>query len=114
MQQARAPFRVDFSNDAVLDLEGVRSRGDRKAVFNVIRKLEYLGPDLANPHVKSLKGEADLFELRPKQGACAVRLVFARMGRRFLVLSVAAGKSDLEKAIRSARRRLDRALHADN
>jgi hypothetical protein len=65
---------VDFDSDAVVDFEDVKSRGDRKAVFNVVQKLRDLGPDLPSPHMKSLKGEADLFELRPKQGA-------ARLGR---------------------------------
>lgn len=36
----------------------------------MLQKLKDLGPDLPPPHMKSLKGEADLeadlFELRPK------------------------------------------------
>lgn len=63
-------WRVDFDCGAVIDFEDVKSRGDRKAVFNVVQKLKDLGPDLPSPHMKSLKGEANLFELRPKQGAC--------------------------------------------
>lgn len=56
---------VEFDADAVIDFEDVKSKGDRKAVFNVVQKLRDLGPDLPPPHMKSLKGEADLFELRP-------------------------------------------------
>jgi hypothetical protein len=37
---------VDFDSDAVLDFEDVKTRGDRKAVFNVVQKLRDLGPDL--------------------------------------------------------------------
>jgi hypothetical protein len=59
---------VDFDADAVLDFEDVKSRGDRKAVFNVVQKLKDVGPELPSPHMKSLKGRSDLFELRPRQG----------------------------------------------
>jgi len=58
---------VDFDSDAVIDFEDVKSRGDRKAVFNAVQKLKDVGRSLPSPHMKSLKGSADLFELRPKQ-----------------------------------------------
>jgi hypothetical protein len=83
---------VDFDSGAVIDFEDVKSRGDRKAVFNVVQKLKDLGPDLPSPHMKSLKGEANLFELRPKQGTCETRPIYARFGDRFTVLAVAALK----------------------
>jgi hypothetical protein len=97
---------VDFDNEAVIDFEDVKSRGDRKAVFNVVQKLKDLGPDLPSPHMKSLRGEADLFELRPKQGSCEARPIYARIGRGFLVLAVAAKKKDFEGAVVAARERL--------
>jgi hypothetical protein len=31
---------VDFDSDTVIDFEDVKSRGDRKAVFNVVQKLK--------------------------------------------------------------------------
>jgi len=99
---------VDFDSDAVIDLEDVKSRGDRKAVFNAVQKLKDVGPDLPSPHMKSLKGEADLFELRPKQGACEVRPIYARLGQRFVVLAVAAKKKDFERAVVTASERLSR------
>jgi len=68
-KQPRA-WVVEFDSDAVIDFEDVKSRSDRKAVFNVVQKLKDLGPDLPSPHMKSLKGRPDLFELRPRQGAC--------------------------------------------
>ena len=99
---------MEFDSDAVIDLEDVKSRGDRKAVFNVVQKLKDLGPDLPSPHMKSLKGEADLFELRPKQGACEARLIYGRLGQGFLVLAVAAKKKDFERAVAEATKRLIR------
>jgi hypothetical protein len=35
--------------------------------------------------MKSLKGEANLFELRPKKGVCEARPIYARFGGRFVV-----------------------------
>jgi hypothetical protein len=58
--------------------------------------------------MKSLKGRADLFELRPKQGACEVRPIYARLGQRFVVLAVAAKKKDFERAVMIASDRLSR------
>jgi hypothetical protein len=99
---------VEFDADAVIDFEDVKSRGERKAVFNVVQKLKDLGPALPSPHMKSLKGEADLFELRPKQGACEARLIYARLGTRFVILAVAAKKKEFEKAVGEASRRAAR------
>lgn len=59
---------VEFDGDAVVDFEEVKSRGDHKAVFNAVQKLKDLGPNLPSPHMKSLQGKADLFELRTSSG----------------------------------------------
>jgi hypothetical protein len=99
---------VEFASDAVIDFEDVKSRSDRKAVFNVVQKLQDLGPALPSPHMKSLKGRSNLFELRPKQGACEVRPIYARLGQRFVVLVVAAKKKDFERAVMTASDRLSR------
>lgn len=106
-KQPRA-WIVDFDSEAVIDFEEVKSRGERKAVFNVVQKLNDLGPDLPSPHMKSLKGEANLFELRPKQGVCEARPIYARFGGRFVVLAVAAKKKDFDRAVRAANERLKR------
>jgi hypothetical protein len=98
---------VDFDTDAVVDFEDVKACGDRKAVFNVVQKLRDLGPDLPSPHMKSLKGEANLFELRPRQGACEARPIYVRLGQKFLVLAVAAKKKDFDRAVKAARDRFD-------
>jgi hypothetical protein len=99
-------WAVDFDSEAVVDFEEVKAKGDRKAVFNVVQKLKDLGPDLPSPHMKSLKGEVDLFELRPKQGACEARPIYARFGDRFVVLAVAAKKKGFERAVTDAAKRL--------
>jgi len=106
-KQSRA-WIVDFDGDAIIDFEDVKSRGDRKAVFNVVQKLKDLGPDLPSPHMKSLKGEANLFELRPRQGACEIRPIYTRLGSRFVVLAIAAKKKDFDRAVVEARDRLRR------
>jgi hypothetical protein len=99
---------VEFDADAVIDFEDVKSRGERKAVFNVVQKLKDLGPDLPPPHMKSLKGEADLFELRPRQGACEARPIYVRLRTRFVILAVGAKKKEFERAVREATQRLGR------
>ena len=63
-----ARFVVVFDADAVRDLEPLKGKQERNAVYAVIDKLRTLGPDLKPPHVKTLKGEAGLLEL-PRQGA---------------------------------------------
>lgn len=110
MAGAPKEWLVDFDGDAVIDFEDVKSRGERKAVFNVVHKLRALGPDLPNPHMKSLKGKTDLFELRPKQGASAVRPIYARVADRFVVLAIAPNKKGFDRAVSDARSRLDRTL----
>lgn len=101
---------VDFDRGAVADLEGVKSRRDRKAMMHAVRKLSEIGPELATPHMKSLKGEADFFELRPRQGACAARLIYMRDGVRFVVLAIAPDKPSFSGAVRDARQRYRRRM----
>ena len=67
-----------------------------------------LGPELPSPHMKSLKGESDLCELRPRQGASEARLIYVRLGERFVVLAVAAKKKNFERAVAEAAHRLER------
>lgn len=106
MAQQPRTWLVEFDGDAVVDFENVKSRGDRKAVFNALQKLKDLGPALPSPHMKSLKGEADLFELRPKQGACEARPIYVRLGDRFVVLAIAAKKKNFNRAVADAAQRL--------
>jgi hypothetical protein len=97
---------VYLDADAARDFEAVKSKGDRIAVYQAIEKLRFLGPALSSPNMKSLKGEADLFELRPKRGAVAVRPIYARIGDAFVILAVASDKKHFDRAIKDARSRL--------
>jgi hypothetical protein len=72
-KQPRA-WTVDFDSDAVIDFEDVKSRGDRKAVFNAVQKLKDLGPDVPSPHMKSLKGQQIC-------SSCGQSRGLARLGR---------------------------------
>jgi len=110
MAQQKQLWIVHFDSEAVVDFERVKGRANRKAVMNVVRKLRELGPGLPSPHAKSLQGETDLFELRPRQGACEVRLIYARFGWGFLVLAVAAKKPNFGQTVLAARTRLNQHL----
>lgn len=101
-------FIVDWDADAVHDFEDVKNRADRRAVHTAIDKLVQLGPKLPPPHVKSLDDQPDLMELRPRQGACDVRPIYAREGAAYIILAVAATHGDLGTAAKRARARLKR------
>jgi hypothetical protein len=98
---------VLYDADAVLELESLKGRDERKAVFTVIDKLRMLGHDLVPPHVKSLKGEPGLMELRPRQGRSAVRPLYRRVGDDFVILafSLKPDKADFHAAVAAARKR---------
>lgn len=100
---------VVYDLEAVLDFEDVKRKEDRKALFNAVDKLSRLGAQLAPPHVKLLKGEADLYELRPRQGQSAVRALYRRFGEHFVILAIAK-KSDFDKKVRLATERARRYL----
>jgi hypothetical protein len=42
-----------------IDFEDVKSRGDRKAVFNVVQKLKDLGPDLPSAAYEVVEGRGE-------------------------------------------------------
>jgi hypothetical protein len=98
---------VTYDADAVLELEELKGRDLRKAVFTAVDKLRRLGPSLAPPHVSTLKGEEGLMELRPRQGRTHVRPIFGRFRDSFVILafSVCPDKKDFEKAVASAHAR---------
>jgi hypothetical protein len=105
-KQPRA-WIVDFDSDAVIDFEDVKSRRSQGGLQRCAEaERSRAGPAVAA--YESLKGEADLFELRPKQGACEARPIYARFGSRFVVLAVAATKKDFDRAIVEASDRLRR------
>ena len=60
-----------YMGHAVVELAmAVKSKEERKAIFNAVDKLRQLGEQLAPPHMKPLKGHeaGGLRELRPRQG----------------------------------------------
>src|SRR3954447_1816731 len=63
-------------------LIAVKSKEEKKALLNVIDKLEALGEQLAPSHMKPLGGEgaAGLRELRPRQGRSDWRAIYKRVG----------------------------------
>ena len=102
-----ARFTVLFDAEAVRDLESLKGKQERNAVYAVVDKLRMLGPDLKPPHVKSLKGEAGLLELRPRQGGSSVRPIYRRIGNIYVILafSVKPDKVDFNAAVAAARKR---------
>ena len=102
-----ARFIVVYDADAVRELESLKGRQERNAIYAVVEKLQMLGPDLDPPHVKSLKGEAGLLELRPRQGSSPVRPICRRVGNHFVILafSVKPDKADFNSALAAARKR---------
>lgn len=95
---------MEYFGDVVREVESL-SRPERISVYNAVDKLTQLGPDLPPPHMKSLKGEPDLMELRPKQGNSAVRVIYTRVDDGFKILAVCT-KRDFDAAVSRARDRV--------
>jgi hypothetical protein len=64
-QTVSTPYLVQYDADAVMEHASLSSKEEKKAVFSVVDKLRLLGPKLVPPHMKPLKGEPGLLELRP-------------------------------------------------
>jgi hypothetical protein len=102
-------FIVNIDAEALVDWEEVKAKSERKATLNAIDKLMELGPALGPPHAKSLKGQADLFELRPRQGSSKTRPIYAREGHHYIVLAFAVDHAtDAHGALDRAQDRLAR------
>lgn len=85
----------------------VKSKEEKRAIFNAVDKLEALGEQLAPPHMKPLGGAdaAGLRELRPRQGKSDWRPIYARIGEKAYVI-LAVGKHDeFEKLVARAQAR---------
>ena len=98
------PYIVVYDPDALIDFEDVKSKGERKAMFNAVDKLRKLGPRLAPPHVKALKGEDELFELRPRQGQSPTRPLYRRFDDLYVILAVAT-KTTFDARVKDAQER---------
>jgi hypothetical protein len=110
------PYVVLIDIDASREFEEVKGRGDRKAVYLVLAKLHHLGPKLVPPHMKPLKGEPGLMELRPRQGRSHVRPIYRRRDDEFIVLAftVKQDKADFDAAVAAAKERSSRYGKTDN
>jgi phage-related protein len=93
--------------DAAAELSSMTSKEEKKALLNVVDKLRHLGERLVPPHMKPLKGESGLRELRPRQGRTHVRAVYRRVGDEYVVLSLCLkpDKADWGAALFAARER---------
>jgi len=110
MTPARSSYVVVFDSEAAQEfVELIKSKEERKAIFNALDKLRQLGPSLIPPHVKTLQGSAGLVELRPRQGRSPSRLVFKRCHDLYVILAVSKDHDDdLDAAIAVANTRLER------
>jgi hypothetical protein len=63
--------------------------GERQAIYNVVRKLEVLGPQLPSPHSSDARNAPGLRELRPRGGNCPWRPLYCRDGDSFLIAAIA-------------------------
>ncbi len=60
----------------------VKSKEERKAIFNAVDKLREVGEQLAPPHMKPLQGAGALREPRPRQGRSDWRALLPALWRR--------------------------------
>jgi hypothetical protein len=82
---------------------------DRMAMYNAVKKLEALGPDLPFPHSSQVKGSPRLRELRPRGGHCAWRALYRRAGDRLVIAAIAPdGAKDRAAFSRGCDRAQDR------
>lgn len=85
------PSTVVYDPDAAAELAtAVKSKEERKAIFNAVDKLRQLGEQLAPPHMKPLKGvqAGGLRELRPRQGRSDWRPLYIRRSRGYVILAI--------------------------
>jgi hypothetical protein len=85
------PHIVIYDPDAVVELVmAVKSKEERKAIFNAVDKLRALGERLPPPHTKPLRGPtvAGIHELRPRRGSSDWRALYRRCGVLYVVLAV--------------------------
>lgn len=83
------PFTVVYDADAVVELAAaIKSKEERRAMFNAVDKLRELGERLAPPHMKPLQGEVagGLRELRPRRGLSDWRALYRRFGSTYVLL----------------------------
>ncbi len=100
---ARTSWLVEYLAEAVVELHATAHK-EQLGILSAVDKLVALGPSLRPPHMKSLKGEPNLMELRPRQGNSPVRPIYARVDDAFKILALAT-KNDFDDALATARKR---------
>ncbi len=103
---SRTSWLVELLAEAVVELHQAPHR-ERLGILTAIDKLVVLGPTLRPPHMKSLKGERNLMELRPRSGSSPARAIYVRIRDGFKILAIAANKSEFDAALAAARRRAE-------
>jgi hypothetical protein len=61
---------------------------EQAALYNAVRKLEALGPDLSYPHTSDVRGTGRLRELRPRAGRSPWRALYRQYGTVFVIAAV--------------------------
>lgn len=90
MSGGAGSFVVVYDHDAVRELQEIRDKRLRTAVFTAVEKLRVLGPKTIEPHSKKVQGTTKLRELRPRGGQCTVRpLYIQRDEREYVILAIA-------------------------
>jgi hypothetical protein len=85
------PFTVLYDPGAAVELAtAVKSKEERKAIFNAVDKLRQIGEQLAPPHMKPLQGAhaGGLRELRPRQGRSDWRPIYVRRANLYIVVAI--------------------------
>jgi hypothetical protein len=100
---------VEYHADAVVDLKGFNAR-EQKGALTVIEFLRQLGTKIQKPHMKSIKGERKIRELRPSGGRLLIRpLYFQHDERTFKIVAMAPESMEdgpgFEAAIKRAKDR---------
>ena len=83
---------------------------ERAAIYNAVRKLEALGPDLPFPHSSEVKGATDLRELRPRRGRSAWRPRSRRVAHMFVIAAVGPEAESNPRGFRKACERAEQRL----
>ena len=83
-------FVVVYDHDAARELQDIRDKRLRVAIFTVVDKLRVLGPKTIEPHSKKIQGASKLRELRPRGGQSTIRPLYVqRDDREFVILAIA-------------------------
>lgn len=108
------PYHVEFYRDSrgAQPIENFLLTLTDKEIDAVLRTVALLaatGPQLCYPHVKKLKGTADLWELRIRHGRRHFRVMYAQVSdRHYLLLHIFQKRSEIIRPedIEIANRRL--------